>query len=546
MAIPFLNDVDFQQNELQNAVLQNLASAPESPIAGQMYYNTVDQLVYTYNGTSWITGKTYSEGNGIKITNGTIAVDTSVVALKTDLTDFIKLNSLSIDSGSANYLGYDNSNGKFSAKVDTTVTEDSTNLVTSGAAFDAIAGATDGMVTEDGAQTLTNKTIDADDNTITDLVTSNFKSGVVGTVLAGTATASATVLPSEKAVADALAPKIELTNLTIAAGSTNYLEYNNANGQFGAKVDTTVTENSTKLITSGAVKTAIDNALVGGVVYQGTWSITTSTTDYSGITLPVKKGYLYYVAGTGPATVGGIEWNAGDYLLVNADVAAGGSLAGKVEKIDNTEAADIVRKDATQTLTNKTIDADDNTISDLTASNFKSGVIGTVLAGTATASATVLPSEKAVADALATAVTGMVTVDGVQTLTNKTIDADDNTIADLELDNFKSGVVQTTVRAVSSASDTAIASEKAIATGLSVKTEKFTAQNGALTPAAGICTWTITNSIGSADVVVQIFRASDNVQVMAEVVVGASTITVKMNSATDIAANTYRAVVVGL
>ena len=31
MAIPFLSDVDFQQNELQNAVLQNLASAPANP-----------------------------------------------------------------------------------------------------------------------------------------------------------------------------------------------------------------------------------------------------------------------------------------------------------------------------------------------------------------------------------------------------------------------------------------------------------------------------------------------------------------------------------
>ena len=39
-------------------------------------------------------------------------------------------------------------------------------------------------------------------------------------------------------------------------------------------------------------------------------------------------------------------------------------LGGKVEKVDNTEAADIVRLNATQTLTNKTIDADDNTITD--------------------------------------------------------------------------------------------------------------------------------------------------------------------------------------
>lgn len=46
--------------------------------------------------------------------------------------------------------------------------------------------------------------------------------------------------------------------LSIESGSTNYLQYNSANGELGAKVDTAVTSNSTKLVTSGAVKTAID------------------------------------------------------------------------------------------------------------------------------------------------------------------------------------------------------------------------------------------------------------------------------------------------
>ena len=76
--------------------------------------------------------------------------------------------------------------------------------------------------------------------------------------------------------------------------------------------------------------------LAGSVVYQGTWDIT-SATSYAGITLPVKKGYLYCVEGEGPVTIGGIEWNAGDYLLVNEDVNEGGSLDGKVGKIDNSE-----------------------------------------------------------------------------------------------------------------------------------------------------------------------------------------------------------------
>ncbi len=546
MAIPFLKDVDLNQNELQNAVLQNLAAAPENPVAGQMYFDTVDNISYTFDGTDWITGTTYEFTSGLTLANGTVTLDKATTA---QVGGVIVGSNIDVAGGTISVKDATNAQKgliQLATDAEFTTGTDTTKAVNAKQVTSAIAEATEGMVTVDGAQTLTNKTIDADDNTISDLETDNFKSGVVATVLAGTATAVDTKLPSEKAVADAIADFIALTDLSIASGSANYLEYNNANGEFGAKVDTTVTENSTKLVTSGAVYTAIDNALVGGVIYKGTFAAA-GQTDYSAITLPVKAGYLYYVSSGEDVTIDGIEWNQGDYLLINEDVAAGGTLtSAKLRKIDNTESTDIVRLNAAQTLTNKTIDADDNSIVDLTTGNFKSGVVGTVLAGTATAVNTILPSEKAVAEALAAAVDGMVTVDGAQTLTNKTIDADDNTISDLELDNFKAGVVQTVVRATTSAVDTAVATELAIAKGLAVKTEKFTAQNGALTPISGVATWEITNSIGSADVLVQIFRVADNVQVMAEVAVTAATITVKMNAGADIASGTYKAVVIGL
>jgi hypothetical protein len=326
------------------------------------------------------------------------------------------------------------------------------------------------------------------------------------------------------------------------------LTYDNTTGEFGANVDTTVTASSTNLVTSGAVEAAIAAAIVGGVTYKGTFDIT-GASDYSGITLPVKKGYLYYVVGTGPVTIGGIEWNAGDYLMVNDDVAAGGSLTGKVEKIDNTESADIVKLNATQTLTNKTIDADDNTITDLETDNFKSGVIVTSVAEAATASDTAIPTEKAVRDLVDGAVDGMVTVDGTQTLTNKTIDGDDNTIQDLALGVFKSGVVVDStagIAAPSSASDSKIATEKAISTKLATKVEKLVAQNTALTSTSGVCTWTIANTLGSADVQVAIYQVSTGAQVGAYVEVSASNVVIKFNSATDIAADTFKAVILGL
>ena len=286
---------------------------------------------------------------------------------------------------------------------------------------------------------------------------------------------------------------------------------------------------------------AVASALVGAMVYKGTWNIT-SATDYSGITLPVKQGYMYLVTGTGPKTIGGIEWNPGDYIVMDADVAVGGTIT-QVSKIDNTESSDIVRLNATQTLTNKTIDADDNTITDLATGNFKSGVIVTTV--DSTGADTSLPTEKAVRSAISTATQNMVTTTATQTLTNKTIDADDNTIQDLAVANFKTGVVQTAVRASSSASDSCLATEKAIATAVEGAAHKITATNPSLTASGGVCTWSISNTIASADVICSIREASTGNEVMCDITYGASTITVKINSASNIAASTYKAIVIG-
>ena len=48
-----LVSINLLKNELQNAVIQNLAVAPTAPKEGQIYYNTTDKFIYRYDGTSW-------------------------------------------------------------------------------------------------------------------------------------------------------------------------------------------------------------------------------------------------------------------------------------------------------------------------------------------------------------------------------------------------------------------------------------------------------------------------------------------------------------
>lgn len=132
-------------------------------------------------------------------------------------------------------------------------------------------------------------------------------------------------------------------------------------------------------------------------VFKGTWTAT-GQTDFSTIPLPVAVGDLFIVDGT--ATIGAITYSSGDLIEILKDVAVGGTILQ----------ADIKLTDI-----------------------------------------------------------NIATQDNIMTFTNKVINADNNTISNLELDNQKTGVVQTTVRASGVATDSSIVTEKAIRTELDTK-----------------------------------------------------------------------------
>jgi len=49
-----LTNLDLNKNQVLNIILHKLTSAPANPVKGQMYFNTVSNRPFYYNGTEWV------------------------------------------------------------------------------------------------------------------------------------------------------------------------------------------------------------------------------------------------------------------------------------------------------------------------------------------------------------------------------------------------------------------------------------------------------------------------------------------------------------
>lgn len=492
-------NLNLNQNELQDVVIQSLATAPAAKKVGYIYFDSglkkfgvcVDA---TTGAQKWeymsdaadiekalatlkteLTVSKVKNATGIKQGTATIiffdGLVTSVEAAEDngiaeggegrEVGHFLKLTKTGAD-GTPSEVSYvampetvesgalDNAN----KKIVLTYSDKTTKDINLAEIYDAIASK---AVSVEATQTveLVSKT---DDATKAQTLSANVKLSANANNAIKTVTGEDGLLVEK--VADLAAEGAALDNLATGTAVVNALKnekFAAATDKYGViqlATDAEAVEGSdkNKAITAASLKAALQSNIVGAVTYSGS----TSALKY-----PVQKGDLFLV--DADVTLAEVALKKGDYILFNTAVENAEALTAKAfDVIDNTESEDIVRKDSEQTLTHKTIDAVDNKISNLNMTN--------LAAGNASFATTETTDElKAVAKIASEAKVQELIDAGV-----KAVAVDDVTIKNsdgklsvkeggLEVKHMKAdAVAATTIAAAADAVDTKLATEKAV------------------------------------------------------------------------------------
>ena len=186
MSRKFLTAIDLARNELQNAVVQNLAAAPSSPVKGQLYFDTTvnPNVLYWWDGTTWQaakSGATVTAGAGLTLTGSTLDVGAGTgitVAADTVAVDTTFLDGRYVNTTGDTMAGPLTLNADPASALQAATKQYVDNLVTGLAWSDTVRAATTANITLSGTQTIDGVAVVAGDRVLVKNQTTASENGV--------------------------------------------------------------------------------------------------------------------------------------------------------------------------------------------------------------------------------------------------------------------------------------------------------------------------------------------------------------------------------
>ena len=286
----FLDNIDLSTNELQNAVVQPLTTAPANPKVGQIYYNSVSKKLMQFDGSDWMTvGMVVNDttaGDGVITVDGVnMTVYTLPIATSTTL------GGIRIGTG----LNIDAATGTVSVSGGASV--ESANKLTTARTI-AWGGDLSGSASFDGSKDITiNATILNKPTKLSDF--ENDEGFITNTVnnLTNYWTSTKTQSEINSAIAGIATIQIEVVDSLPATGQSNII-YLVPNSGSGNNVYDEYLWTGTKFELIGTTQVDLSNYLQkngdGSNVYIGTWNNTSTPPTHSGGGYALKNiiGYL--------------------------------------------------------------------------------------------------------------------------------------------------------------------------------------------------------------------------------------------------------------
>ena len=546
----FLVHLNLNQNELIHAVVENLTAAPNNPKEGQIYYNTSSgtEGLYVYKDGAWkrlldsadvnnyvptsreINGKALSSdvtlyGTDIPIDNTAGADNIKDYVDNLDVTITGAASTIKDDDLTQNRAVISNADGKIAVSEVTSTELGYLDGVTS-----AIQTQIDNKVTKNNNITAATKckiTYDAKG-----LVTAgaDLTSGDIPD-LSGTYIAT-----TQKGVANGVAT-LDANVLVPAA----QLPAATTTTKGAVIVDNSISSSSTNPVQNSAIYTALGNK-------QNT--ITGAATTITSSDLTASKALISNASGkvdvsSVTSTELGYLSGATSNIQNQIDALEG---RGRFLSVWNSTTGLPVTNPGTLPYTYKT--GDYYIVGTVGSTNYKP----TGSSYTGSASSTVETNTVAVNDVYYYDGTNWLLQVNTQrevTFASITGQPTDNTNLASAL-NLKADLASpaftgtpTAPTATAGTNNTQVATTAFVQTAIANASLTLAVNNTALTQSGGQCTWTISNTLNNADVICSVREVSTGEEVYCNITYTASNIVIKINSSTNIAAGTYRAVIIG-